>query len=254
MGRYQKRITAYKALIQNHYVKESSIQNVIQQTKIAGIPQDHIRISYFEFLLEQSKFIRKKWWGLQGSALILLWLLLQDSGSTEYMERTMGILATIFVILIIPEVWKNRKYSAVEIERTSFYSLRQICAARTILFAIVDSIMILVFFMVTFHTMQISIYKMVINFLIPFNVSSCICFRLLYSKWIDTEYVAVFISMIWIIIWSVIVSQDTLYQKIAEPIWLGFVLLSFGFLIYFIRKSWFICEEVWEDHINGINV
>lgn len=250
---YQKRIRAYKTLIQEQYVKKSSIQNLIQQTNNFIILQENARTSYFKFLWEQSKFIKKRWWVLQGLVLVLLWILLKNSGNTGYVERILGISASVFAILIIPEIWKNRKYSAVEVEGTSFYSLRQICAARTVLFAIVDVLMIIIFFMLSYHTIQLSLYRIVINFLIPFHVSSCICFRLLYSKWIDTEYIAVFISMMWIILWSVIVSQDTLYHRIAEPIWFGFVVLSFGFLIYFIRKSWLVCEEIWEDHRYEIN-
>ena len=250
---YQKRIQAYRTLIQKQYVNERAIQNVIQQTKNIIVMQENGRTSYYEFLLEQSQFIKKRWWFLQGIVLILLWLLLKDSANTGYTERILGILASVFVILIIPEIWKNRKYSAIVIERTSYYSLRQICAARTILFAIVDMIMIVIFFMISYRTIQISLFRMVINFLIPFNVSNCICFRLLYSKRIDTEYTAVFTSMIWIIIWSAIVTQDSLYHKIAKPVWLTCTLLSFGFLIYFIRKSWLVCEEVWEDHRYEIN-
>lgn len=250
---YQKRIQAYRTLIQEQYVKDRSIQNVIQQTKNILSIQENTRTSYFEFLWEQSKFIKKRWWFLQGMVLILLWLLLRDVGSAGYTERILGILASVFVVLIIPEIWKNRKYSAMEIECSSFYSLRQICTARTILFAIIDVIMVTLFFMISYHTLQISLYKMVINFLIPFNISTCICFRLLCNKGIDTEYTAVFTSVMWILIWSVIVTQDSLYQKIAEPVWLACSLLSFGFLIYFIRKSWLVCEEVWEEHRYGIN-
>lgn len=250
---YQKRIQAYKTLIQEQYVKESAVQNVVQQMNNILTLQENSRTSCFEFLWEQSKFIQKKWWFLQGMVLIFLWLLLKDANSPECPERILGISASVFVILIIPEIWKNRKFSAIEIERTSFYSLRQICAARTVLFAIADVIMVAIFFMLSYHTIQISIFRMVINFLIPFNVSSCICFRLLYSKRIDTEYTAVFTCMMWIMTWSTIVTQDTLYHIIAEPIWLACALLSFGFLLYFIQKSWLVCEEVWEDHRYEIN-
>lgn len=38
-----------------------------------------------------------------------------DSGTTKYMERIANTLAVVFVMLIIPEIWKTRKYSAMEI-------------------------------------------------------------------------------------------------------------------------------------------
>lgn len=253
MKPYKKRIKEYKDFIQEQYTRESSVQNVIEQCE-AVVEQGNMKTSYYEFLYGQSKFIKKSWWILQGCVLILLWFLLKDSSGAGDMERRLGSLATVFAILIIPEIWKNRRFSAIEIEKTSFYSLRHICAARTLLFAIVDLIMVTTFFVITFNTIQISAYRMIINFLIPFNVSACICFRLLYSKWSEMEYVAVIVSVAWIVIWSVIVTRDSIYHRIAEPIWIGLLLLSFGYLIFCIRKSQCSWEIAWRDSANGIKV
>ena len=106
----------------------------------------------------------------------------------------------MFSVMIVPEIWKNRRFSAVEIEKTAFYSLRQICAARTLLFAAVDLVMITAFFSISVYTLQISAYRIIIDFLVPLNVSCCICFRLLYSKWNDMEHIAVFLSISCILI------------------------------------------------------
>ncbi len=237
MRSYEKRIREYKELIQRRYVKDSSIQKTVKQCGSIIAERGNVKTSYFEFLYDQSAFIKKRWWILQGVVLLILWLLLRDSDNAEYMGRIIGTLATVFVMLIIPEFWKNRRNSAVEIERTSFYSLRQICMARILLFAIVDFMMVMAFFTVAFHTIQISIYSMIVNFMIPFNVSSCICFRVLYSKWMESEYIAVFVSVVWIVVWLAVVTHDPLYHIIAEPIWLGLVLLSFGYLIFLIKRS-----------------
>jgi len=255
MRLYKKKMKDYKELIQGKYVRETSVLNAAGQSKalIERQGADHIRASYFEFLYQQSRFIKKRWWGLQAGILILLWLMLRDSDSIGYIGRLSGTLSTVFVILVIPEIWKNRKYSAVEIEKASFYSLRQICAARTLLFAAVDLMMVMVFFAVTYHTVQISLYQMLINFLVPFNVSSCICFRFLYSRWMDSEYTAVLACMVWSAVWSVLVIYDPVYQRIAAPAWIGILFLSFVYLIYCIRKSWSGCEEIWEE-LYGIKV
>lgn len=254
MKRYQKKIQDYQNLIQKQYVRESAIQGVIDRCSEVMTEPEDIRTSYFEFLYEQSRFIKKRWWGLQGCVLILLWLLLGSSDSGVNIERQLGIWSTAFAVLIVPEIWKNRRFSAVEIEKSSFYSLRQICAARMLLFAVVDLIMVTVFFAVTFNTVQISAYRIVINFLIPFNVSNCICFRLLYSRWSEMEYVAVLAGMVWILIWSAIVTYDMIYHKIAESIWLGLVLVSFGYLIFCVRKSQAYCEIIWEGKNDGIRI
>ncbi len=254
MKRYKKKIKEYKNLIQSQYVQQAAVCKVIDQCKSIWTVQDGIQSSYFQFLWNQCKFIKKKWWVLQGCVLAVLWILLNDQGGAENTERITGTFAVVFAVLIIPEIWKNQRSSAVEIEKATFYSLRQICAARTLLFAMADLSMITLFFVITFQTIQIPLYSIIINFLVPFNVSSSICFRLLYSKWNGMEYVAVCASMVWTIIWSILVAYDPIYHKIVEPIWLGLVLMSFGYLIFCIRKSQFNCELIWEDKSDGIRI
>lgn len=253
MKQYKKRIDDYKKLIQKQYIREASVQNLTVQCKNVIHDQEDRTISYFEFLYEQSKFIKKRWWVMQAGVLAMLCYILQEYGGTERMERMVGISAALFAILLIPEIWKNHRFSAMEIEGACFYSLRQICAAKILLFAIADLVMITVFFTATFYTAQVSVYEMAVNFLIPFNISSCFCFRLLCSRKQDMEYIAVLGCGIWAVIWMAVVSQDSLYSIAAKPIWTGMLLLSFLYLVFCIKKSQYYCEKIWEENIDGIN-
>lgn len=254
MKLYKKKIKNYKKLIQDHYVREPAVQNVVSQCKKINICQQRICSSYFEFLYEQCKFIKKKWWVLQGGTLFILWILLNDLESMKSIGRIMGAFSVLFSILIIPEIWKNRRFSAFEIEKASYYSLRQICAARLLLFAIVDMMMVTVFFVLVFATIQIPLSSIAINFLIPFNISSGVCFHLLCKKGFDMEYVSVCLSMAFVIVWSMIVANDVIYYAIVEPLWLVLILISFGYLVFCVRKSQQDYELVWEDRTNGIRI
>lgn len=229
MKQYEKKIESYQTLIQKGYVRESAVRNVMKQCAGIMSRQDDRRASYFGFLHEQFKFIRKRWWALQGGSLLLLWMLLADYGEGANAERVLGALSVI----------------------SSYYSLRQICSARILMFAAVDLTMITIFFAVSFSTLQISAYRIVIDFLVPFNISCCICFRLLYSKWQELEYIAVFLSTACIFAWSLIVSSDFIYERISMPVWIGLLLLSFVYLIYCIWKSQCNCEINWEGKANG---
>ena len=148
MKQYQRKIEEYKSLIQKEYIRETAVHTVKERCSDILNRQDNRRASYFEFLFEQFKFIKKRWWILQGGILVLLWILLVDSDGGANTERTLGTMSVMFSVMIIPEIWKNRSFSAVEIEKTAFYSLRQICAARILLFAVVDLLMYLPFFSV----------------------------------------------------------------------------------------------------------
>ena len=229
MKQYEKKIESYQTLIQKGYVRESAVRNVMKQCAGIMSRQDDRRAPYFGFLHEQFKFIRKRWWALQGGSLLLLWMLLADYGEGANADRVLGALSVI----------------------SSYYSLRQICSARILMFAAVDLTMITIFFAVSFSTLQISAYRIVIDFLVPFNISCCICFRLLYSKWQEMEYIAVFLSTACIFAWSLIVSSDFIYERISMPVWIGLLLLSFVYLIYCIWKSQCNCEINWEGKANG---
>ena len=229
MKQYEKKIESYQTLIQKGYVRESAVRNVMKQCAGIMSRQDDRRASYFGFLHEQFKFIRKRWWALQGGSLLLLWMLLADYGEGANADRVLGALSVI----------------------SSYYSLRQICSARILMFAAVDLTMITIFFAVSFSTLQISAYRIVIDFLVPFNISCCICFRLLYSKWQEMEYIAVFLSTACIFAWSLIVSTDFIYERISMTVWIGLLLLSFVYLIYCIWKSQCNCEINWEGKANG---
>lgn len=78
--------------------------------------------------------------------LVLLWWLLQSAGTAYEVQRAMGTLAPLFVVLVLPELWKNRSSGALEIECTAYYSLRQIYAARMVLFGLVDLALLTLFF------------------------------------------------------------------------------------------------------------
>ena len=246
MAQYQKKIKEYKKLIKNQYVRETSIQKVVTRCEAVMAERGDDRISYFEFLYEQTRYIEKKWWMLQGGVLLFLWYLLWDNGMEGNVERLIGSLAAVFAILIIPEIWKNRRYSSIAIERASYYSLRDICAARILLFAAVDMIMVSLFFVITLYTIQIAAYRLAVDFLSPFLVSCCICFRLLCIRRKGLEYVTAVMCGMWNVVWLAMVANDTVYDRFAEPVWMGLILLSCGYLIFCIQKSLMDCEKVWE--------
>ena len=82
MKNYKQQIKEYKEEIEEKYVRaeaENKIvkacQNILSESVLSK--QSH-RTSYFEFLYEQTKFIKKRWWILQGCVLMCLWIWLSN--------------------------------------------------------------------------------------------------------------------------------------------------------------------------------
>lgn len=230
---------------------EVKIRNVIEISKRAFCKSEEEKTnSYFEFLFEQSQYIKKSWWFLQAAILFLFWLLAYTADQSELMQRNMGIFSSFFVIIMIPEFWKNKSTNSFEIEGCTYYSLRQIYSARLVLFAIVDIILLSVFIGVISLTTRITIFEILIQFLLPFNINCCMCCRILYSKGIYSEYFAVGVSILWSVIWTLLIWQENIYNLISIPIWIMSLIFSAAYLVYSIYNLLDRCENYWE--VNSI--
>ena len=256
MDGWDRKIQDYKKEVRKKCVSEKAEERTVRICQNLLIRENQrFRTSYFEFLYQQSKYIRKRWWVLQGIVLGYLWFWIKYYGQDQQETiRLIGVLATAFAVLIVPEIWKNRRNKAVEIEMVSYYDLRQVCAARTLLFAAVDLLIIMIFLAATCSTGQIPLYDLAVDFLLPVNVSCCICFRLLYSRWGGSEYLAVFMCLLWISVWVLVITNEQVYHRIAAPVWGCVTALTFAYLIFCIRKSLMFDERILEEYGNEAGI
>lgn len=226
---------------------ESKIQETIAISKEAFLSGEaEGTVSYGEFLYQQSRYIQKRWWLMQGILLLLVGLLLRRSESSMEVRRSLGVAAPLFVILILPELWKNRCNDAMEIEGTTFYTLRQVYAARFVLFAGVDLLLLTVFFWGATCFMQIPLWEMLIHFLLPCNIACCICLGSLYGGKNHSESLCILLCSVWCGLWLAVVSRDGLYDAISLPLWGGMLALSFFYLAYCVQKGQKRIIKTWE--------
>lgn len=148
----------------------------------------------------------------------------------HYVERGMGIFAPVFVILLIPEFWKNRSSDSEEVEGAAFYSLRQIYSARMLLFGMADFFLLSLFCGAVSATVQLTAEEMLIQFFLPLNVTCCICFSVLCCRRYGSEYMAVALSLLWIAVWILIVLNEAVYTIVARPVWWFMLLVSFSYM------------------------
>lgn len=203
-------------------------------------------LSRREFLFQQSRYIKKKWWLLQGAILAALWLLLGMTGSGCYMQRYMGIASSLFGTLVLPELWKNRGAGAMEIEGAAYFSLRQIYAARIFLFALVDFALLCAFSLGALLGGVAGAEEILVQFFLPYVVTCCICFTTLYSRRIDSEAFALFLCIGWIFVWLMILSNEKIYSAVSLPAWLAMLAAASFYLGYCVWRGQRDCENLWE--------
>ncbi|MGM9588718.1 MAG: hypothetical protein ACI3V0_00900 [Faecousia sp.] len=227
---------------------ESKIQKTIAVSKEAFLAAESEQtVSHMEFLYQQSKYIKKRWWLMQGLLLACVCFLLLGAETDFIVRRILGLAGPLFVILIYPEIWKNRSFDALEIECTTFYTLRSIYAARLTLFAGVDVAMLSAFYAGASLLTRMTLWEMLTQFLLPFNVTCCICFRTLYSKRINSQALSLFLCTLWAGIWSLFVLNDAVFHAISVPAWVFLLAASvffMGYTLYRGQREWQNIMEV----------
>ncbi|HIW83771.1 MAG TPA: hypothetical protein H9873_05560 [Candidatus Dorea gallistercoris] len=247
----EERIQNYKSEMKIE-PKEENILKTIQASRESFLAAEADRmLAYHSFLYLQLRLVRKRWWLLQLLVLAALWAFLPIAEDQLYAYRSMGVAGTLFVILIIPEFWKNQTCQCLEIEAASYYSLRQVYAARSLLFGIADILMITVFCAGASVSLQVSLSALLIQFLFPMVVTACICFVGLCGNRQIPETAAAGLCMVWSLIWWFVLLDERLYAAVTIPVWVLLFGIAALFLAITVYRLICRCNLIWEVDRNG---
>lgn len=250
----ERELREYKDSIKIDPNEQKIAETVRKSIEAYCLAEQERILTYWEFLWVQLRLIRKKWWVFQILSLILLWAVLPSVQVEQLEQRILGVVASLFIILIIPELWKNQTYQSMEIEATSYYSLRQIYAARMLLFGIVDIVLITVFCMSAVFTQDILFSQLLMQFIFPMTVTAAICFGILCSKYPSGETTAIMMCIAWSAIWLVVILNEKIYTAITFPLWLVFIGIAFAFLAHAIYRTLHCCNLYWEVTSNETGI
>jgi hypothetical protein len=216
---------------------ENAINNTVKRAKEAyWIGETERYVSWPEFIYQQMFYINKMWWLFQAVVLLLLWLLLKYAVSGMYAERCMGITAPIFVILFLPELWKNYNYQSMEIEGAAFYSLQKVMAARMLLFGMIDLVLLTAFMGIGVASTEITMREMIIQFILPMVVTTCICLRLFTGHFARGMVPSIIASLFWLTLWTLVVLREDIYSKISTSIWIILIIFALLYMCYCIYR------------------
>lgn len=244
-----QRIRAWLGADEKEDYGESRLWKTIQESKQAFYEYEADgMLSRAEFLYQQSRYIQKRWWLLQGGTLLLLWKLMKWAGSGFFVQRGMGVAASLFAVLLLPELWKNRSADAMEVECAACYSLRQIYAARIFLSALVDFLLLGIFCTAALITGRMLAEDLIVQFFLPYFVTCCICFGALYSRRVRlSEVSALFLCMVWCAVWmQQVLMNETLYAAVCS-VWPAEMAAAVGYLGWCIHRGQKNCREMWEE-------
>lgn len=247
----EERWNKYKDQIQIKYDAQHLQQTIVKSREAFYTREKEKLLTYREFLWLQLKLTQKRWWLLQMLILFMLWAVLPTEQDTLFTQRSMGVTASLFVILIIPELWKNRSSLSMEIEGASYYSLRQIYAARMLIFGSVDVLLITIFCGIVSAELHVTLMDLLVQFVLPMAVTACICFGILCSKRYFHETVAVILCILWSALWMFLILNEGIYAMIKLPVWMILLGLAVIFLSGAVYRTVSCCSQCWEVNFNG---
>lgn len=226
--------------------EEPICEERVQQTVTAAMEhliavQAQEPMKLWEFVYCQSRYINKKWWLLQALLLLVLYGYVSSLQETLLIRQALGIGGPLFIILVIPELWRNQSCNALDIESVTMYTLRQLYAARLALFAGVDLLLLSIFCFGTVVSHTLSIWSLVTQLVLPVNVTCCICLTCLYAPKIGNQTFSIMLCLGFAMIWREIVSNDTFYKAVTSTVWTGMLFVSFVYMAYCIcigQKYW----------------
>lgn len=236
--------------------EEAELRRAVQRAQNALYrAEERRRLSYREFLWTQLRAIQKRWWLLQFLLLCGLGAALPYAHYRAcFFQRGLGVAASLFVILLIPELWKNRSCQCMEVEGAAYYSLRQVYAARMVLFGGVDLLLLTAFCGAATAGFGFDPVNLMIQFLLPVLVTACVCFGTLCSKYSFHETTAVALCLLWSALWSVVVLNEKVYAAISLPVWMGSVAAALMILCVTVCRAVRNCNQIWEVALHGIGV
>ncbi len=227
-------------------INEDKLLETIEKSKEIYFRQEQNRLlTYWEFLWSQFTYTRKRWWAFQSALLLFAWQMIPSMEHEFYRVRCISVVGCLFVVLIIPELWRNKESDSTQVEAACLYSLRQVYSARITLFGIVD-VALLTLFSIALGSMGFRLTEVISQLLLPATVTACICFSLLCRKQNVRENFSLAVCLSWCGVWWLMLMNERLYRQILPAVWMGLFALALIFLALTVRRTVRTTNQYWE--------
>lgn len=233
--------------------KEAIDNTVYKVNEIIQYDVRMSRINFFEFLTIQIRLMKKRWWILQSIVLFCASQWIVASENTNYSYRGLSILASLFVIFIIPELWKNVECKSIEIEMCSLFDLKRVYAAKLIACGLIDTFLLTLFCVIVTSMYDIMISDILKQFVFPIVISSTVCLMSFSNRKKYSEYITMVGCIFSNLIWIIIIMNEKFYSKLTPLIWIILFSICICLIIYSIRRTIYKSRAYLEVKINEIS-
>ncbi|OPJ61444.1 hypothetical protein [Clostridium oryzae] len=223
------------------YSQKKLEETVLKSKSIFEENAQKKKASEWEFLISQFFIIKKSFWILQALVIVIFisWVnIFNSSEISGDVSVYFAVFVPLFVISAIPEVWKNIQFRALEIENTTYFTLKKVYVARILIIGMYDLLLASILLCTIAYITSTPLYMLIIYFLVPFNTTCCICFIALGSKRrLNSSSFAVSLCTIWTGICYGLAKNIKIYEMVQEKLWYVLIMLSFVYLFRVMTKA-----------------
>lgn len=233
-----KNKTGYIVLDERVLRPEKLEETVALSKRIVMEGEKEKEAGMLEFIFGQMRFISKGTWAVK--AIVFLGMFFALYGirpqAGKGVEPMMAVAASLLVLTAMPEVWKNVRYQALDVESCTRFGLKKAYLARFLLLGMTDLCMATVFVLCTNRWLSFSFYQIAVWLLVPYNSMLMVCLSIMAWGKRTSESMAEAGGALWMAAVFWLTEYLQIFEKIQLFIWGILLAFSYAYIGFVIGK------------------
>lgn len=190
----------------------------------------------FEFIFGQMRFISKGTWAVKAVVFLGMFLALYGIRPQKGTEQMMAVAASLLVLTAMPEIWKNIRYQALDVESCTRFGLKKAYLARFLLLGMTDLCMATFFVLCANRWLSLSFYQIAVWLLVPYNSMLMVCLSIMAWRKKGSESMAEAVGALWMAAVFWLTGYLRIYEKVQLFMWGILLVLSYVYIGFVIGK------------------
>lgn len=235
---FDKRIKGEYGIETEGFTPRKLEETIALSKRIIMEEQKEKEAGLLEFVFGQMRFISSGTWIVRFAIFVgIAFILYQVRGyGLEQLDQILSVATAVLVLSGIPEIWKNIRFHALDIEICTRFGLKKAYMARFLLLGMMDLCMATFLVLLGNRWLSISLYQMAIWFLVPYNSMLMICLSMTAFAKHKSEYLTEAVGALWMAAVYWLTGYVKIYEKVQLLIWGILLFASCIYIGFVIRK------------------
>lgn len=236
LGRKNK--TGYVVVDERVLKPEKLEETIVLSKRILMEREKEKEAGMLEFVFGQMRFISKGTWAVKAVVFLGMFFALYGirPRGGKGAEQMMAVAASLLVLTAMPEIWKNIRYQALDVEGCTRFGLKKAYLARFLLLGMTDLCMATFFVLCTNRWLSSSFYQIALWLLVPYNSMLMICLSIMAFGKRGSESMAEAVGALWMAAVFWLTGYLQIYEKVQLFMWGILLLFSYVYIGFVIGK------------------